>query len=170
MSSILFICTANIFRSMAAEYALKAALPPHCWPLIGSAGIGVVGQPVHPLVLNHLHAKGVDPSNHIQRSVTRELLEATDLAVAMGMNHQQYVREHFGREIPLFNEVCYEKSEPVLDIHEAIPNWGRNVEAARDHLHWVIDYIWEAMPALLERLPHIGLPFRRQGGHKPEDS
>ena len=169
MPSIVFICTANIFRSMVAEYALKAKLPSHSQYLVGSAGIKVVKQPVHPLVLNRLNAKGADASKHVQRSVTQELLEGTDLVVALGMNHQQYVHEHFGREIPLFNEVCYGKSEPVLDIQEAVPNWEMNLEAARDHLYWVIDYIWDAMPALLERLHH-GSPSRLHGGHKSEDS
>ena len=170
MPSIVFICTANIFRSMVAEYALKAKLPSHSQHLVGSAGIEVVKQIAHPLVLNRLKAKGADASNHIQRSITRELLETTDLAVAMGINHQQYVREHFGREIPLLNEVCYEKSEPVLDIQEAVPNWEMNLEAARDHLYWVIDYIWDAMPALLERLPHVGSPSRLRGSHESDDA
>ncbi|MDE3020194.1 MAG: hypothetical protein KGI53_14365, partial [Nitrospirota bacterium] len=61
----------------------------------------------------------------------------------------------FGREVPLFNQICYERDEPVLDVEEAIPDWEQNQEAAKAYTLWVIDYIWEAMPAFLARVDRI---------------
>lgn len=153
MRSILFICTGNIFRSMVAEYALKARLGPDTGYVIGSAGIEATPQLVHSVVHTRLLNKGIDVSNHVQRKLTGDLLQSADLAVAMGLNHQDFVRRHFDRDVPLFNEFCHRKIEPVLDLHEAIPDWQDNHEAAQRYVFSVIDHIWDSMPAFLSRLP-----------------
>ncbi|MFM8540471.1 MAG: low molecular weight phosphatase family protein [Nitrospira sp.] len=153
MPSILFICTGNVFRSVTAEYALKARLGPGTKLIVGSAGIEAKPQPVHPMIIEYLRAKGTDPSAHIQRKLTRELLESADLAVAMGFDHRDFIREQFGRAVPLFNQVCFEKEEPVLDVHEVLPNWLEDMAAARAYVKSVVDHIWDSAPALLARLP-----------------
>ena len=154
VNSILFVCTGNVFRSVVAEYALKARLGSESSYVVGSAGIEALPQPLPPLIHHHLREKGVDPSQHVQRRLTQELLERTDLVVAMGLNHREFIRRHFRREVLLFNQVCFQKEEPILDVHEAVPEWDLNLVAARDHMLSVIDYIWDAMPAFLARLPH----------------
>lgn len=153
MTSILFICTGNIFRSMVAEYALKARLGPDKGYEIGSAGIEAIPQLVHTVVHRHLLRKGIDVSKHVQRKLTGDLLQSADLAMAMGLNHQAFVRQHFNREVPLFNEFCHQKAEPVLDLHEAIPDWEHDHEVARRYVLSVIDHILDSMPAFLSRLP-----------------
>ena len=85
MSSILFICTGNIFRSMVAEHALKAYLGEHSCYLVGSAGIEASLQTIHPFVRGLLLAKGVDVTAHVQRRLTQTLLDETALPVAMRM-------------------------------------------------------------------------------------
>lgn len=155
--SVLFICTGNVFRSVAAEYALKARLGPEMRLIVGSAGIEAKPQSLHPMIIEYLRAKGADPSAHVQRKLTRELLESVDLAVAMGFDHRDFVRQHFGLKVPLFNQVCFEKEEPVLDVHEAIPDWQSNMDAARIYVQSVVDHIWDAAPALLARLPYYRL-------------
>lgn len=152
VTSILFVCTGNVFRSLVAEQALRARLESGVGWLVGSAGIEARPQPVHPLVAERLRAKGADPAGHVQRKLTGELIAGAGLVVAMGLDHRDFIRRSFGREVPLFNQVCYEKEEPVLDVGEAVPDWERNQEAARAYTLWVIDYIWEAMPAFLARM------------------
>jgi len=152
--SILFICTGNVFRSVVAEYALRARLGPQTRFIICSAGIEVRPQPMHPMILDYLRAKGADPSAHVQRKLTRELLESVDLAVAMGFDHRDFIREQFGLDVPLFNQVCFEKEEPVLDVHEAMPDWQSNMDQARAYVQSVVDHIWNSTPALLARLPY----------------
>jgi protein-tyrosine phosphatase len=156
VKNVLFICTGNIFRSLVAEYALKAALGPTATVVVGSAGIQALPQAMHPLILEQLVLKGVDPSRHVQRKLTRELLEAADLPVAMGLDHQEYVRVQFERNVFLFNQICYERDEPVLDVHEAVPDWHVQMDAARDYALSLVDYIWEAMPAFLKGLERLG--------------
>lgn len=155
MKSILFICTGNIFRSMVAEYALKALLGARSVYVVGSAGIEALPNQIHPVIRNRLLEKGVDPSHHAQRKLTRELLEAFQIPVAMGLDHREFIRQQFARDVLLFNQICYQREQSVLDVHEAIPDWQENLEAARHYAVSVVDYIWEAMPAFLARLPHL---------------
>ncbi len=156
--TILFICTGNIFRSVAAEFALKAALGSASGYVVGSAGIQAAPETIHPLIRDYLRMKGADPSRHVQRRLTRELLDSAALPLAMGLNHRDFIRNHFERDVLLFNEACYEKPEPVLDVHEAIPDWETNREAGMVYARSVIDHIWNAIPALLERMPKLVSP------------
>ncbi|MBI3807029.1 MAG: hypothetical protein HY281_05885 [Nitrospirae bacterium] len=95
LQSVLFVCTGNIFRSMTAEYALKAGLGLGTSCVVSSAGIDAKPQSVHDWVQIQLREKGADPTRHIQRQLTKELVEAADLVIAMGRNHQAFVREKF---------------------------------------------------------------------------
>lgn len=155
MKSILFICTGNVFRSLVAEYALKALLGAESGYTVGSAGIDAIPQPVHPLVRDRLLEKGADPSPHVPRELTRELLHGSDVPVAMGLDHREFIRKHFHRDVLLFNQICYQKEEPILDVHEAMPNLPASPEAARNYIVSVIDYIWNAMPAFLAQMPRL---------------
>ncbi len=152
MPSVLFICTGNIFRSLIAEYAFKTQVGFESGHLVGSAGIEAIPQPIHPLIHRRLLQKGADPSRHVQRQLTLELLDSADLPVAMSVNHQAFVQRRFGREIVLFNEMCFGRNEPLLDIHEAVPDWDENLQAAHDYALFTIDYIWDAMPQLMSRI------------------
>jgi protein-tyrosine phosphatase len=155
MKSILFICTGNVFRSMAAEYALKAHLGPEAKYVVASAGTLALPQAVPPPILDWLRERGVDPSAHKARRLTRELLASTDFPVAMSLDHRDFIRLHFEREVLLFNQACHEREEPVLDIHEAIPDWHANMDAAQAYALSVIEHIWKSMPCLLTRLPEL---------------
>jgi hypothetical protein len=70
----------------------------------------------------------------------------------MGRNHQVFVREQFGRDVPLFNQVCLGHDQPILDLHEVMPDWETDSERARAYVSSVIDFIWATAPALLPRL------------------
>ena len=152
LQSVLFVCTANIFRSVTAEYALKAGLGAGASCAVRSAGIDATPQSVHVWVQTRLRQKGVDPTTHVQRQLTKELVDAADLIIAMGRDHQVFVREQFGRYIPLFNQVCLGHDKPILDLHEVMPDWETDLERARAHVWSVIDMIWAAAPALLPLL------------------
>jgi len=152
LQSVLFVCTGNIFRSVTAEYALKAGLSPGTSCVVSSAGIDAKPQSVHDWVQTRLREKGADPTTHVQRQLTRKLVEAADLVIAMARNHQVFVREHFGRDVPLFNQVCLGHDQPILDLHEVMPDWETDPERAHAYVRSVIDVIWATAPALLPRL------------------
>ncbi|THJ12335.1 MAG: low molecular weight phosphatase family protein [Nitrospira sp. CG24C] len=150
--SVLFVCTGNIFRSVTAEYALKARLGTDTSYVVSSAGIDAKAQSMHEWVLARLREKGADPTSHVQRQLTEELIEAADFIIAMGRNHQAYIREEYGQDVPLFNQICLGHDKPILDLHEAIPDWETDPERARAYVCSVIDTIWTTAPALLSRL------------------
>jgi protein-tyrosine-phosphatase len=152
MPSILFVCTGNIFRSLTAEYALKAALHPRSRLRVSSAGTQAIPQEMHPDVRAYLVQRGISPSGHQQRKVSAELLYATDLAIAMSIDHQVFLRESFRHRAPLFNEICYGRSEALLDVWEAIPTWQTDLDAARSYAFQVMEHIWTSIPGLLQNL------------------
>ncbi len=152
IQSVLFVCTGNVFRSLAAEQALKVRLGAVDGYVVGSAGIDAKPQPVHDWVLTKLKQKGANASSHAPRQLTKEMIERTDLVIAMGRNHQTFIREQFGRDVPLFNQICLGHDSPVLDVHEAIPEWESDLGRARIYVWTVIETIWAAVPALLPRL------------------
>lgn len=150
--SILFVCTGNVFRSMAAEYALRAQLGQPSAYQVESAGIEAKSQKIHAVILNRLRLKGADPSAHVPRPLTKELIKQSDLIIAMGLGHREFIHAKFGLSVPLFNEVAFGKDSPILDLHEALPNWERDIVEAREYVESVIDHIWDSMPALMARL------------------
>ena len=152
---ILFACTGNVFRSVVAEYAVRAQIGPECRYLVGSAGIEAKPQAIHPVILARLMQKGADPSRHVQRILTPDLAGQADLIIAMGLNHRDFIHRHFCREAPLFNEVAFGKADPVLDVHEALPDWEHDLIKARDYVKSVVDHIRNAVPALLAGLPRF---------------
>ena len=99
IQSVLFVCSGNIFRSLAAEHALKMMLGKQSSCLIGSAGIDARPQPVHEWVQTRLLLRGADVTAHVQRQLTREMVKEADLVIAMGRNHQAYIRERFERDV-----------------------------------------------------------------------
>lgn len=140
--SVLFVCTGNIFRSVTAEYALKARLGAGTSYVVSSAGIDAKAQSMHEWVLARLREKGADPTSHVQRQLTEKLVAAADLVIAMGRNHQAFIREEYGQDVPLFNQICLGHDKPILDLHEAIPDWETDPERARAYVCSVIDTVW----------------------------
>lgn len=153
--SIVFVCTGNIFRSLVAEYAVRAQVGSTSPYSVESAGIEAKPQTIHPVIRDRLVLKGADPSAHVQRKLTQEVIERVDLIIAMGEDHRDFIQRRFGRRVPLFNEVSLGREIPILDLHEALPDWERDLERARDYVESVIEHIWNAAPALVARLPHI---------------
>jgi protein-tyrosine phosphatase len=73
----------------------------------------------------------------------------------MSLNHREFIQRQFGLTVPLFNEVSFGEETPILDLHEALPDWERDLVEARAYVESVIDHIWESVPALMTRLPHF---------------
>ena len=151
--SILFVCTGNVFRSVVAEYAMKAQLGERSSYLVTSAGTEAKPQSVHAWVQYCLREKGADVSGHVQRRLTRELVEATDLVVAMSRDHQMFICQEFEFKVPLFKQICFGRDESILDLHEVHPNWEQDLNLARNYVSSVIDMIWDDMPSFISRFP-----------------
>lgn len=153
MNDVLFVCTGNIFRSVVAEYLLRHYVEGKAPWVVRSAGIEVSSQPIHPLLIDIMAEHGLDISDHKPTKLTRDLLAKTAIVIAMGQNHQQHVAAEYARDVPLFNEVCLQRSEPVLDVSEAIPKWQTaepwRVEA---HVRGVVEHIIRHTPLLYQNI------------------
>lgn len=151
-SSVLFVCTGNIFRSMTAAYGLRAALGPERNIEVGSAGLQTPEHDVMPFVRTHLLARGLDVSGHRARPLTRAMLARAGLAIAMDFAHRRVVEERFGTRLPLFSEVAYDREEPMPDVQEAVPNWQEDFPAAVAYGTEVMDYILDGIPGFVTRM------------------
>lgn len=99
MPVILFICTANQFRSplAAAYFSRKIILSGVSgeW-MVGSAGTWAVeGLPAHPVALETAAAAGIDISRHRTREVNDKIINVADLIVCMQKNHREALEAEF---------------------------------------------------------------------------
>ena len=149
---VLFVCTGNIFRSLTAEYGLRAALPNDSIVRVSSAGTEDHPYLVRDVVRDYLSTKGLDVSRHARRTLTREILSASTLPIAMSTDHCAFIRKSFGLEVPLFTEVCGLGAEPLPDVDEVVPNFESNPIAAAAHVRFTIDRILSLTPKLATRI------------------
>ena len=151
--SILFICTGNIFRSMTAEYALRATPGLTPGTRVHSAGLAAAPHEIVPYVEDYLARRQIDISRHRPKVVTPADLDAADLAVAMGLEHRALVLQTFDRRLPLFSEVAYGTEEPLPDVCDVVPDWRNNEATSTRHAWSVMDYLFDGMPAFVSRMP-----------------
>ncbi len=150
--NILFICTGNVFRSMTAEYALKATLSFDTKYTVHSAGLKDGPHELLSFVENYLKGRGLDISRHQPKKLTREMLDEANLAVAMGTEHRHQINQIFNCRLPLFSEIAYGTEEPLLDVCEVVPDWRNNEAAAISYGESVMDYIFDGMPKFITRV------------------
>ncbi len=156
MKRILFVCTGNVFRSMAAEKCMKDYLIKNGIDgfSVDSAGIDTVPQEVLPETRERLAYYGIN-EEHRYKQLTNGLVEKSDVIIAMNKNHQDYIKERFGISVPLFNELAVGKKEGVLDFDEKFPGitWLNDARhMIRKHAFETVDHIHDAMPELLRKL------------------
>ncbi len=99
MSVILFVCTANQFRSpiAAAYFSRKLFLMGISdeWK-VGSAGTWADdGLPAHPKAIETAKKRGLDLGHHRTREVNKKILQATDLVICMQQSHKESLEAEF---------------------------------------------------------------------------
>lgn len=152
MAHVLFVCTGNIFRSLTAEYALRRELGPASALVVASAGTDDHPHVVRPNVRAYLASRGLDVSAHRRRTVTAEILAGAGLVVAMSTDHQRFLRERFGVQVPVFLEACGGACEALPDIEEVVLDYKTNAAAVDAHVRHTIDTIIELTPRFAARL------------------
>ena len=139
--NILFVCTGNICRSPMAVGILESVLSPQALATakVSSAGTGAMnGMPVSENSVRACEEEGIDISRHRSRVITRHLLEASDLVLAMERHHAEAMR----RLAPdLGDRIHQEKRRPVgqysldggladLDTPASVPRRPQGTPAA----------------------------------------
>lgn len=151
-STILFICSGNIFRSMTAEFSLRAQAASLDGIAVRSAGLRSPPHGIMDFVRDHLRDKGIDISAHQPTQLTAAMLEEAALPVAMGLEHQEAIEREHQRRLPLFSEIAYGTREPLRDVWEVVPDWRNNMAASARYGCSVMDYIYDSVPGFLDRM------------------
>ncbi len=87
-ASILFVCTANRVRSPFAEAAARRSAAEHGLAVeITSAGFLAAGHPADRDMAQVARRRGLDLFSHASRQVDAEMIERSDLVVAMTGRH-----------------------------------------------------------------------------------
>ncbi|MCX6034013.1 MAG: hypothetical protein NTV38_03410 [Chloroflexi bacterium] len=131
MPSILFVCTANLYRSpLAAAFLrdeLKDELDAKEW-VIDSAGTWTeIGTSIHSQTIEDAHRFGLDVRSHKSKQVSAGLLSRYDLILVMEKGHKEALLIEFpgqSKKIHLLSEVVdghpYDIPDPlsVEGIHD----------------------------------------------------
>lgn len=116
MPSILFICTANLYRSPLAAALLQVKaneLPDMDEWKIDSAGTWTKnGLAIHSQTISDASALGLDVSHHKSKQVTHDLMSSYDLILVMESGH----KEALSLEFPEYTDNIYLLSEAIDGI------------------------------------------------------
>ena len=152
---VLFVCTGNIFRSLTADVALTQLLAGRADVHVSSAGAVNYPHGVRPYTQGYLLSKGYDVAAHQRRTLTRAIMDESDLVVAMSTDHQEFIMERFGRQVPLYLEVCGEAAEWLADIEDVIPDYQTNRPAVEAHVRMTIDRIVGLAPRMAGNMDEL---------------
>ena len=134
MTKVLLVCTGNVFRSMTAEYSLRTLLRNNTHILVSSAGTAHMPDiKVRSDVAKYLTTKGLDVSCHQRRTLTPDLINETDLLIAMSLDHQAVLQKQFGINSLLFTEACGGSAEPLHDVNDLFAPEDYHSAAAQKH-------------------------------------
>jgi protein-tyrosine-phosphatase len=131
---------------------------------VSSAGTVDYPHVVRSYTREYLRAKGFDVSGHQRRTLTEAIMDESHLVVAMSTDHQATIRERFGREVPLYLEVCGEGATWLPDIEDVIPDYQTNRVAVEAHVRRTIDRIVELAPRMVENIDVLMDKYGRRGG------
>ncbi len=123
MPSVLFVCTANQYRSPLAALSFSRALlnnrPPGKW-VVESAGTwakaGVTPQSFMVKIAKELGLQGLE--DHRSQQISRKMIEEFDLILVMELGHKEALRSEFlpaKKRIYLLSEVAEGGSYDIVD-------------------------------------------------------
>jgi protein-tyrosine-phosphatase len=118
-------------------------------------------------VIRFLEEKGINICSHKPRLLTHSMLADVDLAVAMGLEHRDFVARIFGYQLPLFSEIAYQRIDPMPGGDEVVPNWQLNSGAASAYAKTVMNYIFNGMPGFMSRMEAL-LPSLSSSRRDPQ--
>jgi protein-tyrosine phosphatase len=136
MPSILFVCTANRFRSPLAAAMLTQALAEQgfaqYWRVRSAGTWAAPGQPALPAAVSAAVRLGLDLSGHCSTRVSMQLISEYDLILVMQASHREALLTEFPdleAHIHLFSDVVEHRSYDIPDSCESAQDvWDISTE------------------------------------------
>jgi len=137
VSEVLFLCRANVCRSVMAQALLAARLAERGVP-VGSAGLLGGGQPPPPEVIAVMAARGIAVDGHRSRLVTADDLVAADLILGLARGHLRHAAvlrpEAWPRAFTLRELVRRGGQAGPRAPGEPLPDWLARAADGRDRI------------------------------------
>jgi protein-tyrosine phosphatase len=122
MPSVLFVCTANLFRSpiCAALFAQKVITEPDSksWKTSSAGTWARTGATVHLQTIEAVDRLGLELRQHRARQINAKILSENDLILVMEMGHEEALKLEF----PEFASKVYLLSRVVDGVEYSIPD------------------------------------------------
>ena len=126
MTSILFVCTANRYRSPIAEACFKDELikrgQEQGWDVLSAGTWTMDGLPAMPDAILEAREFGLDIQGHRSQAVTADMLQRADLILVMERGQKEALQIEFQahrQKVALLTEVAegnsYDIADPVKD-------------------------------------------------------
>ena len=99
MPNILFICTANRYRSPVAEACFKNEVlkhgQEHEWTVLSAGTWTTDGLPAAPEAIDRAKQLGIDIQEHRSQVITTSLLQGADLVLVMEQGQKEALYNEF---------------------------------------------------------------------------
>ena len=142
MPSILFVCTANRFRSpLAAVYFARKVVTEGDDKAfrVSSAGTWAIsGQPVMDEALDIAKENNLNLNLHRSRMITGEILASSDLILVMETGHKEAISQEFKESAERVFLLTEAIGDPPLDILDPFSSSAKPEPVAREILE-IID-------------------------------
>ena len=146
---ILFVCTQNVFRSMSAKFLMEKFLEErgiYDFEVDSAGTISYSFESPYRKTISRLYELGIDSRAHRNKRVDEELLRKSDIVICMSEHHRKSIKEDFGVDSYLFNEIAHDLTEDLADDNEA------EFDDLNEFIEKTINYINNSIPHLYENL------------------
>lgn len=122
---------------------------------ITSAGIDMAPTRDYPIVEKTLRKLGVGFRLHKPKKATRNLLERSDIIIALSTKHKKFIKSNFGLDAVLFNQISRGIQSSVKDVDEVILDYMTNTISVDIFMEKIINYIHECVPSIVKNVKKL---------------
>lgn len=150
--NILFICTDNFTRSVIAEYCAINYLERTKNTTVNVASAGIRANSdiskYSKIHFNILNKMGIDASNYKRTQFDETCFHKYDVIIGMSDFHKEFIKQHYNRDICLFNEIFKNQQTPV---NVGSPDSANFLE----EMNQLVMYINSAIPYLISNIENM---------------
>lgn len=170
MPAVLFVCTANRFRSPMAVAIFHKMLKENGkldgWRVDSAGTWALAGLPVIPAAHQAARRLGLNLSDHVTSQVSAEMFSEYDLILVMEAGH----REALCTEFPSVRNKIHQLSDLIDNVNYDIPDPLINIDSSVDVVFELNDLIQRGYQKICETAESLNRshfrPTRKSNGDK----